>query len=53
MRKNIVSLEARICPASSSKDLYQKLNYYNKVVECECAENASKLIYVLHFPKRR
>lgn len=49
--QNIVSLEARICPAADSDTLFRKIN--NKL---ECIgedEIKKKMFFVLHFPKEK
>lgn len=51
-KKNMVSLEARICPKSPSAKLYRRLKDYEKIVKQGSQEEVyEKLIYVLHFPK--
>ncbi len=51
-KENLVSLEARICPKSTSKMLFQTLKRYEKIVKEGVNETAyEKLIYVMHFPK--
>ncbi len=51
-KKNILSLEARICPKNTSAELYHRLKRYEKLVEQgDCKDSYEKLIYVLHFPK--
>lgn len=53
VKKNMISLEARICPKNTSKKLYSRLKSYEKIVKCGTGENDyDKLIYVLHFPKK-
>lgn len=53
VKKNMMSLEARICPKNTSKKLYSRLKSYEKIVKCGTGENDyDKLIYVLHFPKK-
>lgn len=60
-KKNMVSLEARICPKKNARSLYKTLNNYEHIV-CRTKEGEKKateggqnyydkLIYVLHFPK--
>lgn len=52
-RKNMVSLEARICPKDTSGKLYKALKKNEKIVREDSfgGEMYEKLIYVLHFPK--
>lgn len=49
--QNIVSLEARICPASDSHTLAGKMN---QKLECVCEDEIKeKMFFVLHFPKAK
>ena len=55
-RQNIVSLEARLCPKNSDRELYQEIKKNQRIAEEKsCRKNADKegknVIYVLHFPK--
>ncbi len=66
-KRNMISLETRICPADSSGELFKELKYYERIVKGKGREDRnredgelkdeagrtaySKLIYVLHFPK--
>lgn len=61
-KKNMVSLEARICPKNNSSELLQTLKNYERIVKGESKRDGelvdeagrtlySKLIYVMHFPK--
>lgn len=51
-KKNMLSLEARICPKNSSTKLIKSLKNYERIVKSEPVNNGyDKLIYVLHFPK--
>lgn len=61
-KKNMVSLEARICPKNNSSELLKMLKNYEKIVRGENKRGGqlkdeagrsmySKLIYVMHFPK--
>lgn len=54
-KKNMVSLEARICPKKTAVKLYKCIKENEKVIdEKKSADNrkaSDKLIYVLHFPK--
>ncbi len=66
-KRNMVSLEARICPKNSSYEQLKVLKYYERIVKGKKHGNESredeelkdeagraaysKLIYVLHFPK--
>ena len=51
-KKNILSLEARICPKNTSAELYHRLKRYEKLVkQGNYKDSYEKLIYVLHFPK--
>lgn len=66
-KRNMVSLEARICPKNSASELFRTLKYYERIVKGknwtegkredeelkdEAGRSAyGKLIYVLHFPK--
>lgn len=63
-KKNMVSLEARICPKNNSSELFQTLKNYERIVRGENKRDGelkdeagrklySKLIYVIHFPKCR
>lgn len=68
-KKNMVSLEARICPKDSSSEQLKILKYYERIVrgkrreDGDCEEGGlkdeagrtayDKLIYVLHFPKMK
>ncbi|MCQ4774279.1 hypothetical protein NE634_11070 [Lacrimispora saccharolytica] len=52
VKKNIVSLEARICPKKTSDQLYGCLRNYENLIKQEKTKDIyEKLIYVLHFPK--
>lgn len=55
-KENIQSLEARICPKKSSKDLYKTFCNGERIIKeldviKGCQNAKQKLIYVLHFPK--
>lgn len=55
-RKNMRSLEARICPKDTSSKLLKELKRYERIVKEDCgtesfASEYDKLFYVLHFPK--
>ena len=51
-KKNIFSLEARICPKNTSTELYCRLKRYEKLVkQGDHKDSYEKLIYVFHFPK--
>lgn len=51
-KKNMLSLEARICPKNSSAKLIKSLKNYERIIKSEPINNGyDKLIYVLHFPK--
>lgn len=51
-KKNMISLEARICPKNTSVNLIKTLKNYEHIVKSEMVNNGyNKLIYVLHFPK--
>ncbi len=61
-KKNMVSLEARICPKNNSSELFQTLKNYERIVRGENKGDGeqkdeagramyNKLIYVMHFPK--
>lgn len=52
IKKNMISLEARICPKDTSAKLYGSLKNYEKLVKKGTSEDTyEKLIYVFHFPK--
>ena len=52
IKKNMISLEARICPKDTSVKLYGSLKNYEKLVKKGTSEDTyEKLIYVFHFPK--
>ena len=51
-KKNMLSLEARICPKNTSAKLIKNLKKYKRIVKSEPVNDGyDKLIYVLHFPK--
>ncbi|MDE7322637.1 MAG: hypothetical protein K2N73_07850 [Lachnospiraceae bacterium] len=54
-KKNMISLEARICPKNTAVKLYRCIKENEKVIDGKNgADNrkvSDKLIYVLHFPK--
>ena len=51
-KKNMISLEARICPKNTSAKLIKNLKKYECIVKSESVNDGyDKLIYVLHFPK--
>lgn len=51
-KRNMLSLEARICPKNTSAMLIKNLKNYENIVKSESVNNEyNKLIYVLHFPK--
>jgi len=47
-KQNIASLEARLCPANTSKKLYKKINIYNRLISRD-----DNLLFVLHYPKSK
>lgn len=51
-KKNMISLEARICPKNTSEKLFHTLKNYERIVKEGDREVAyEKLFYVMHFPK--
>ncbi len=51
-KKNMLFLEARICPKENSSKLFRTLKHFERIVNTDDKGGAySKLNYVLHFPK--